>query len=216
MNKPLLASLKCLVGLALSSTLLSPATAAVITFDSLLDAESVTGQFAGLGATFSNAVALRSGFSLNEFEFPPRSGDLVVSDDGGALAVLFSTPVSEVSGYFTYATAITMSAFDASNNLLGSISSIFGSNLALSGAAGASPNELLQLAFGSGISRITVAGDPAGASFVLDDFSFTPVVRDVSAPGTACASLLALGILAGLRRTHGRGRLQGRVTGTTP
>jgi hypothetical protein len=36
------------------------------------------------------------------------------------------------------------------------------------------PNEFLQLAFASGISKLTVAGDPAGGSFVLDDLSFTP------------------------------------------
>ncbi|WP_374692546.1 hypothetical protein [Accumulibacter sp.] len=176
----------------------APAAALTINFETLADGEALTSQFAGL--TFSNAVALHAGVSLNEFEFPPRSGSVVIADDGGPIGVSFANPVSHIDAYFTYASPVTLTAFDVLDQVLGSVTSTYGSNLALSGDAGSSPNELLQLAFAAGIARLALTGDPAGYSFVLDDLSFTPTAVPIPEPATPLLTMIGFfGLLAGRR-----------------
>jgi hypothetical protein len=86
-----------------------------IDFETLADSETVTNQFAGL--TFSNSKALSAGISLNEFEFPPRSGANVVLDDGGAISITFASLAQSFGAYFTYSSSISLKAFDGAANL---------------------------------------------------------------------------------------------------
>lgn len=146
-----------------------------VDFESFGDGTLITTQIPGL--TFSNATVITAGISLNEFEFPPRSGTNVIFDDGGPITISFSAtlPVLSFSAYFTYLTPLTLMAFDLSNNPMALASSLFASNLALSGDPGSSPNELLQLGFNSGISKIVITGDNLGSSFTLDDLTVTTV-----------------------------------------
>jgi hypothetical protein len=176
----------------------APATALTIDFETLADSESLSSQFAGL--SFSNAIALNAGLSLNDVEFPPHSGSVVVSDDGGPIGLSFASPVAQVGAYFTYASPVTVTAFDVLDQVLGSVTTLHGSNSAVSGDAGSSPNELLQLTFAAGIARLTFAGDALGASFVLDDLSFTPKAVGIPEPATALLAMIGLvGLLAGRR-----------------
>lgn len=128
---------------------------AVITFDGLPDGTVLTTQYSGL--SFFNATILTAGLSLNEFEFPPRSGANVVSDNGGPITILFSTPVLSFSGYFTYLNPLNLIAFDSSNKQIATSHSLFSNNLACpagppcSGHLGSATNELL-------------SGDPGGGS----------------------------------------------------
>lgn len=172
----------------------APASATVVTYDfeGLADSTTIISQFSGL--TFSNTIALKAGFSLNEFEFPPRSGDVVVSDDGGAINISFAAPVFSVGGYFTYGSALTLQAFDSSNNLLGvAVASLFGSNLGLSGDTGSSSNELLSYAdIGGAIARVTITGDLLGGSFVMDDLRVDNG-NSVPEPQTLLLALALLG-----------------------
>ena len=172
----------------------APASATVVTYDfeGLADSTTIISQFSGL--TFSNTIALKAGFSLNEFEFPPRSGDVVVSDDGGAINISFAAPVFSVGGYFTYGSALTLQAFDSSNNLLGvAVASLFGSNLGLSGDPGSSSNELLSYAdIGGAIARVTITGDHLGGSFVMDDLRVDNG-NSVPEPQTLLLALALLG-----------------------
>src|SRR5258707_545906 len=105
---PALRPLPILVGLLLY---LHPQARAdiVVNFDTLSDGDIVTNQFPGL--TFTNAIVLSAGISLNEFEFPPRSGTNVVSDNGGPISILFSSPFVSFGGYFTYLEPVTLLAF---------------------------------------------------------------------------------------------------------
>jgi hypothetical protein len=165
-----------------------------ITFEGLADGTPVTTQFAGL--LFSNATALTAGISLNEFEFPPRSGSNVVFDDNGPITVDFSSPVVSFGGYFTYAESLTIQAFDTSLNPLASVLSPFSSNDAIFGDVGSSPNEFLSVGFASGISRVTITGDALGSSFAIDDLTYTPLSGAPSAvPEPSSLLILASTVL---------------------
>jgi hypothetical protein len=172
----------------------------VLDFEELSSEESVTTQYPGL--TFSNAVILTAGISLNEFDFPPRSGVNVLSDSNGPIGIQFASPVLSFGGFFTYGVPLTITAFDAGNNAIMSVTSTFSSNLALD--PGSTPNEYLELVVASGIWALSISGDPLGASFVLDDVTINSIdTATVPEPGTL--SLLLLGA-AGLRKAYGRSR----------
>jgi hypothetical protein len=180
------------------------ASAVSIDFETLADGAAVTNQFAGAGLTFSNAISLKAGFSLNELEFPPHSGSVVVSDDGGPMTLLFSSPVTQVSAFFTYAAPLTLTAWDAFDAFLGSTLSAFSTNAALSGDPGSAPNEFLELArLASGISKLTVTGDAGGGSFVLDDLVVHPDGSTDTGAGTAALMAIALAGLLARRRFAG-------------
>src|SRR5438034_8805244 len=140
------------------------AAAGTIDFENQSDGTIVTTQYPGL--TLTNAIILSAGVSLNEFELPPHSGVNVLSDNGGFITITFSTPATSFSAYFTYLTTVTLTAFGPASNQLGQTVSAFSSNLALSGEPGSNPNEFLVLTFATGISSVTIAGDPAVGSFV--------------------------------------------------
>ena len=72
------------------------ATPMVYDFDTFADSTAITNQLAGM--TFSNTIVLTGALNLNSFEFPPFSGDGVVSDDGGPISIAFSAPVFSVGG----------------------------------------------------------------------------------------------------------------------
>jgi hypothetical protein len=159
------------------------ASTITLDFEGLADSTFVSTQYSGV--VFANAQVLTAGVSLDEFELPPHSGVNVVSDYSGPMSIIFATPVSSVSGYFTYGSPLTIDAFDSALSLIGSVSSAFSNNFALSGDPGSSPNELLQLNAVSGISELTITGLASGGSFALDDFTFTTgAVSNVPEPGT--------------------------------
>jgi hypothetical protein len=54
------------------------APATTLDFEGLNDGDVVTNQFAAQGVTISNGMVLTVGVSLNEFEFPPRSGTIAI------------------------------------------------------------------------------------------------------------------------------------------
>lgn len=113
------------------------ASPVVIDFEAFTDSESLTNQIPGL--TFQNAMVLSAGISLNEFEFPPYSGSNVAFDAGGPMRIDFGSPLFGFGGYFTYSSSILLEAFDAFDSSLGSVASLFGNNLALSGDLGSFP-----------------------------------------------------------------------------
>lgn len=173
------------------------AHAYVIDFEALADGAPVG--LAYPGVEFSNSTVIRSGVSLNEFEFPPRSGQAVAFDVGGAMQISFAAPVDSFEGFVTYATQLVITAFDASNAVVTTSTTLFGSNLALSGVAGSLPNEQLLLS-GGAIRRIEIAGSPAGGSFVLDDVTFRLAATPVPEPMSLLLCGAALVAAASVRR----------------
>jgi hypothetical protein len=172
-----------LLALSLYATTLSLQAALVtLDFEGLPDSTILTTQYPGL--TFSNAIVLAAGISLNEFEFPPHSGTNIASDNNGPMSIMFSSPITSFSGYFTYAEPLTLQALNAASVQVAVAVSAFSNNEALSGDAGSSPNEFLQVSSAGGISSLTITGDLAGGSFVLDDATFTSGSSTVPEPNS--------------------------------
>jgi len=189
-----------MIVIAIVSVIACPLSAGAVTldFETLADLEIVTNQFAGV--TFSNTVALQSfnaaGGSLFDDDFPPASGVTVVSNGtatviGGSIVIDFTTPVTSVSGLFTYAAPLTLTALDAGLSQVAQAFSALSENFVSSGG---SPNELIQLAFAGGIAELRIDTASSDLLFTLDDLTFTPLV--VSAvPGPATIGLVGAVVL---------------------
>jgi len=168
-------------------------------FEGFPDSTILTTQYPGL--TFTNTIILTAGISLNEFEFPPHSGVNVASDNNGPITIDFTTPITSFSGYFTYVEPLTLDGFDASNTEVASAMSLYSSNDALFGDPGSSPNEFIQISYAGEMSSVTITGDPAGGSFVMDDVTYATAVPE---PSSIILLLIAgLGTLA-VRRFSAR------------
>src|ERR1035438_8921769 len=158
------------------------ANTVTLNFEGFADSTILTTQYPGV--TFTNAIILTSGISLNEFEFPPHSSVNVVSDNTGPMTIDFSTPTTSFSGYFTYVEPLTLDAFNASDAEVATAASKFSNNLAClagppcPGDPGSSPNEFIELGFASGISSVTITGDPFGSSFTMDDMTYASAVPE--------------------------------------
>lgn len=170
-------------------------------FEAFGDGTALGSQISGL--SFTNALVLRAGDSLNDVEFPPHSGAAVVMDDGGAIEIQFAAPVLGVSAFFTYTVPLTIEAFDSSHQSLGSVTGTFSANTQLSGFSGSSPNEELGLLFSTAqIASVRFTGDSAGASFALDDLTveFAQGGGTVPEPQSLALVLAALAASAAVAR----------------
>ena len=180
-----------LFGLALAISLKADI---VLTFDDLSEGDVVSNQFASLGVAIGgNPVVLTAMSWLNEIDFPPHSGANVLIDEDGPISFVFAPGVSSVSGFFTYATQLTIDVFDPGGMLLTTGQS--------AGLTNFGSNEFFE--FTGDIGSISIAGLPSGAgpSFTLDDLSFSPV------PEPSAILLLlpvAAGVLRGLRKSNWR------------
>lgn len=168
----------------------------LINFEQFNDGDLLSTQIGGV--TFANTIILSAGLSLNELDFPPHSGVNVAADSNGPISISFAAPISSFSGYFTYTSPLTVSGYDGSNNLLASTTSAYSMNYVSSGTPGSSPNEFLQISSTTGFERITLAGDPSGGSFVVDDIAFDSASSAVPEPSSLAILAIGLGALVGV------------------
>ena len=168
-------------------------------FEGLSDYTPVTNQYAPQYVTFSDAIAITAGFSLNEFDFPPRSGQNVLFNETQSMWLDFGLTTYDWSAYLTYASPVTVNAYDGDGNLVGTTGSLFSENFVSSGN---SPNELLALSIASGFSSLQITGgDPSGSSFVVDDMSYKTAD---AIPEPATLILFGAGVLGLAIRRHKR------------
>jgi len=142
-------------------------------FEGFADDTALTNQYSGF--LFTNTRIWTAGLSLNELEFPPHSGVNAAIGASAPITISFSAPVLSFSG-------LTLSAFDSLNQGVGTANSTFGANFV---STGNPANELLQVSFSGGISRVSIAGGSSGSSFALDDVTVTtPVSASVPEPSS--------------------------------
>jgi hypothetical protein len=158
----------------------------VIDFDALPDSTPIRDFYQSAGVSFVRATAVTTGVSLNEFEFPPRSGKNAAFDNSGTVILNFAFPVARVGGYFTYATPIRIQAFNGSGILVSTATCSFSNNEALSGDPASSPNEFLQVSSSGGITQVIISGAPFGSSFTMDDLTISDTL-DVTPPTTVAS-----------------------------
>ncbi len=181
----------------------SSLTAVTIDFEGLPDSTAVDNTYSGLGVVFVNAVAISAGISLNELEFPPNSGTNVATDFNGPIILNFSNPIVSFQAFFTYATGLSLVG-SLGGSTVATASSLFSSNFVSSGNP---PNELLELSSAGGIDAVTITGDPAGGSFVVDDVSFDTSAINTGVPEPASIVLFSCGLLGvAFGRLRPRGR----------
>lgn len=158
-------------------------------FENLEHTALLSTQYASLGATFTDAdtaAAKRPGVGFNFVNYPPRSGDtLITSKFTGLIDVAFSHDVSEVSLWFVSRATFggKLLAYDATGGLLTSFQ-----------LTGIDPNYRQIAVSVGGIRKITFQA-PAGFA-VMDDLSFTAA----PVPEPASLAALALGGAAFVRR----------------
>lgn len=185
-----------LIAAGLYLTSAAQSFAVTLNFESLNDLDEVTNQFAPQGVIFENALALVRGAlggSLNEVDFPPQSGDVVVTPTiDSPMNLLFTSPLSALSGYFTYNSALSLSAYAPDDTFLFGTGSLFGDNTGTSGELGSSPNELIQISGIGPIGKLSIFSD--GNQWTLDDFSSTPFSDTTVVPEPS--TLVQLGLAA--------------------
>lgn len=191
-----LSTFQSLVPIA-AALLLAPASTeaavTVIDFEGLTDSSPLTNEIPGL--VFTNATILTDGISLNP-SYPPLSGSKVVYNfPGDPLSVDFSTPMSDVGGYFTYyGGGITLSFFGAGNVLLGTVPSTYSNN---SVGSGNLPNEYIQYSSLVGIMRMEASAFAGPNAFTMDNLTFT-AASAVPEPASAMVNLILGGTGIGL------------------
>jgi hypothetical protein len=75
-------------------------SATIVDLEGFRDSIPLINQSAGFEVV--NATILTAGISLNEFEFPLRSGPDVASDDGGPLSLVFDSPQATIGGFLIH------------------------------------------------------------------------------------------------------------------
>jgi len=165
-----------------------------VTFESLAEGETLANQFAPLGVVVSGSpMVFTAGSWLNEFDFPPHSGVNVLVDVGGPMLFAFSPAVSSVSGYFTYTTLLTLGVYASDGTLLAAAQSAGGANLGSS--------ERIGFNWPAGhIGFLSIAGDPAGSSFILDDLTFGQAAQVPEPSSVLLIVPIAVFLFHGLRK----------------
>jgi hypothetical protein len=101
------------------------------------------------------------------------------------MTLLFSSPVTQVSAFFTYAMPLTLTAWDALDVFPRQHPVGVLDQCGAFGRSGLFAQRIPATRVRLGDLEAHVSGDAGGGSFVLDDLSFTPTALPVPEPATA-------------------------------
>ncbi len=189
--------------LALSGAVTAQAAVVTIDFEGASFVEFTSAGSAVSGVTFANDWVLKSGSTLNEVDYPPRSGSQVVSDNTGPIEVSFASGMVSVGAYLTYTERVVLEAFDGAGVSLGQIDSLYSENFgSATGPGVGTPNEFVSFSDAAGrIRSVRFSGNALGGSFTLDDLTFDDGrTGQVPAPPTLLLAGLCLALVASTRR----------------
>ena len=161
------------IGISLVSAVvfasLSSAYADVIDFESLPDVYMFTGGGQNIGSYYSGVdfEPNVTGLDLTgSTAFLPHSGSIAVWDPVDLTATIyFFDPESMVGVWYTSLDLLTLTAFDGSNNNLGS-------NVGAANTDGTTGSSDFLAITAPDIAYVTLVGPPGG--YVFDDVTFTP------------------------------------------
>ena len=175
----------------------SATQAVTIDFEDIPDLTSVEDFYASLGVHFENAISLTAGFSLNEFDYPPSSGNVAVGDDGAPIMLTFDNPAENIFANFTYASQLTFTAWDDIGNVIGTYVNPYFDNLGSSQQIG--------LAF-TGVHALQIAGEWDG-SYIMDDLSYE-FTQATPVPEPTTILLLSTGLIGAAGLGFGRKKIR--------
>lgn len=124
------------------------------------------------GVTLTGGSVLTAGLSLNEADFPPRSGLRVWADSGGPILARFDQPVGTVAVSVTSIQRVVALLFTPGRPTPDEML-ILDAATDLNAPARTVSAQLSM--GGRPIERVLFRGAAAGGSFVLDDLSFTTI-----------------------------------------
>jgi len=174
---------------------LASAYAGVITFEDLPDANFFSGGGQNIGDFYSGITFGPdvTGLSVSRFGgyggsgFPPHSGDVVIWDAADpTININFSSAISSFGIWYTAFDPLTLQAFDAGNNLLGTL-------VGLPNTDGTTGTTSFLSFTKSGITAITLTSSPGLVTF--DDLSFqtgSPTTPEPSSSLMIVSALLGL------------------------
>jgi hypothetical protein len=157
------------LGVLLSFSPLAHAGTYTINFEQYSANTQITNQYAAEGVTFVNAMQLVAPY--NTVDFPPHSGSGVITNDSGnfdfgadPITVLFAPGASDITGWYSDPGGMTVTAYDQSNDLLGTF---------LGAATNQANAEFAISSLTSGISYIVISDNSNNAdSLTVDDLSY--------------------------------------------
>ena len=175
---------RTLLGILWLTFILLPLNAGVIDFEDLPDAYFFSSGGENIGSYYSGVTfgPYVTGLSVTRFggyddaAYPPHSGDVVVwSAFDDPMTLVFDSPQSVVSFWFTSLNPITMTAYDSGTNSLGSVTGDANTD----GTTGTSG--FLEFD-GTGIASVAISS--AASQYVMDDLRFATTETTVPEPGS--------------------------------
>lgn len=163
--------------LVLSLSTLAFAGSETINFEQYAGYTQITNQYSGMGVTFDSALQLVAP-SYDYFDFPPHSGNGVITDDpSSTITMTFAAGFagSSITGWFNAPFGMTATAYDSLGHVLGTFT----------GSTTPGVTQQFTLSGLGYIAKITFDDAGGGDALTLDDLSWTPLPEP--------SSLLVLG-----------------------
>jgi hypothetical protein len=157
-----------------------------INFEQYAEYTQITNQYSNLGVTFTNALQLVAP-GYDYFDFPPHSGNGLITDDPGSTISMFFAPGSaglNVTGWFNAPAGMTVTAYNSLNQVIATFN----------GTTIPGTDQMFSLNANTYISYITFTDLGGGDDITLDDLTWSEI-PEPSTPMMMTSGLLAFGLL---------------------